>query len=81
MEVLTRQTFEAARDGDPSAMLLLEKAAEEGSKDAEAILLQLVRETMATNGSEDFQANFKRVAAANPTLHEAYLNANGVKSW
>ena len=81
MDGLTRATFNSARDGDPSAMTLLETAAEEGSKNAEGILLQLTRETMAANGSEDFHANFTRVADANPTLHRAYLNSNGVKSW
>lgn len=79
MEVLTRATFNAARDGDPTAMLQMEKAAEEGSKEAGPILLELVRETMAANGSEDFNANFYRVAVANPKLHESYLNSNGVK--
>lgn len=81
MEGLTRATFNSARDGDPTAVLQMEKAADEGSKDAEAILLQLVRETMAANGSDDFKANLTRVADANPFLHRAYLNGNGAKNW
>ena len=81
MEVLTRATFNAASDGDATAMLQMEKAAEEGSKDAGPILLQIIRETMAANGSDDFKANFTRVAEANPRLHEAYLNANGVRQY
>ena len=79
MEVLTRATFNAARDGDPTAMLQMEKAAEEGSPDAGPILLELVRETMAANGSDDFKGSLYRVAVANPKLHESYLNANGVR--
>ena len=76
MEVFTRAVFNAACDGEPSAVALLETVAEVGSKRAEGILLQLIRETMATNGSSDFKANFERVAAANPQLHAAYLNGN-----
>ena len=79
MELLTRATFNAACDGEPSAMALLETAAEVGTKDAEKILIQLTRENMAATGDNDFNATFARVAEANPLLHEAYLNGNGSK--
>ena len=78
MDVLTRATFIAARDGDPSAVLLMERAASEGSKEAEGILLQLTRENMAETGEQDFVLAFTRTAAANEILHRAYLNANSV---
>ena len=76
-----RATFRAAQQGDEAAEAKLMEFAVVGDKDAEAILLQLTRENMAAAGEDDFKAAFTRVAAANPTLHEAYLNANGVKSW
>ena len=78
MMTLTRATFNAARDDDPSAVLAMEQAASEGSKDAETILLQLTRENMAETGESDFVLAFARTAAANQQLHLAYLNANGV---
>jgi len=81
MEVLTRAVFNAARDGDASAMALLETAAEVGTKAAEKILLQLTRENMAATGEKEFNVAFPRVAEANPELHRAYLNANGTKNW
>ncbi len=79
MEVLTRAVFNAARDGDASAMAMLETAAEVGTKAAEKILLQLTRENMAETGDSDFVLAFTRTAAAIPTLHRAYLNCNGSK--
>ena len=79
MEGLTRQTFNAALDGNPTAMLQMKDAADDGSKDAEGILLQLVRENQAATGERDFVVAFTRVAEANPTLHRAYLNCNGSK--
>ena len=79
MDVLTRATFNAARDGDKSAVLLMEQAASEGSKEAEGILLQLTRENMAETGEQDFVLAFTRTAAANELLHRAYLSGNGTK--
>ena len=35
---------------------------------------------MAETGSDDFRATFDRVAKADPELHKAYLNSNGVKN-
>lgn len=46
----------------------------------EAKLMELTNENMAKTGSDDFQANFMRTCRANPKLHKAYLDANGVKS-
>ncbi len=79
MTVLTRAVFNAAKDGNPSAMALLESAAEVGTKDAEFLLLELTRENQAETGETDFAVAFNRVAAANPILHTAYLNANGTR--
>ncbi len=79
MEGLTRAIFNAATDGDPTAMLQMEKAADEGSKDAEGILFQLVRENQAATGESNFRVALTRVAEANPRLHIAYLNCNGTK--
>jgi len=79
MEMLTRVVFDAARDGNPSAMALLEAAADVGTKEAEGLLLQLTRENQAETGEKDFMAAFIRVAAANPLLHKSYLNGNGKK--
>ena len=76
MDGLTRATFNSAMDGDASAMAALETAAEVGSKEAEGILLQLVRENMLATREEDFAAAFQRVTDAHPQLHQAYLNAN-----
>jgi len=81
MEVLTRATFNAARDGDPTAMLQMEKAAEEGSRDAGPLLIQLTRDNMAATGESNFNVAFPRVAGANLKLLEAWLNANGVKPY
>lgn len=78
MEVLTRAVFNKACDGDPLAVALLKAVAPEGSKAAEPILLQLIRERMAATGESDFAAAFSREAAANPLLHSAYLNANNI---
>ncbi len=47
--------------------------------DAEAQLHHLTRKNMAETGEDDFRVSFNRVAAANPKLHKAYLNSNGVK--
>ncbi len=77
MNVFTRATFDAACNGDPLAKALLVAVAQEGSKDAEGILLQLTRENQAATGEKDFAAAFARVSAANPKLHRAYLNAVG----
>ena len=79
MEELTRAIFNAATDGDQAAMLQMEKAADEGSKDAEGILFQLIRENQAVTGEKDFAVAFTRVAEANKLLHIAYLNCNGTK--
>lgn len=77
---LKKMTFDAACKGDPAAIALMQAAADEGSKDAEAILLQLTRENMAKTGEKDFTVAFNRVAAANSLLHIAYLNGNSVKA-
>ena len=77
MDAFTRVIFNKARDGDPSAMALLETVAQEGSKNAEGILFQLIRENQAATGERDFAVAFSLVAEANPKLHRAYLNANG----
>lgn len=79
MEGLTRVIFNAATDGDKAAMLQMEKAADEGSKDAEALLFQLTRENQVATGESNFGVAFARVAEANQLLHIAYLNCNGPK--
>jgi len=38
------------------------------------------RVIMAETGSDDYRATFMRVAKADPELHRAYLDSNGVKN-
>jgi len=47
--------------------------------DPEAKLEALTFKNMAENGKDDFRACFMRVAKANPKLHKAYLDSNGIK--
>ena len=42
-------------------------------------LMVLTRKNMSESGEVDFAVAFSATAAANPKLHRAYLDANGVK--
>ena len=57
----------------------LEKDGDDDIDNPEAELLVLTRKNMSESGEKDFHAAFSATAAANPKLHRAYLDANGVK--
>ena len=73
-----RATFRAAQQGDESAEARLKEFAIIGEKDAEAVLFEEVRKVQL-KAKFSFQEAFDRVIAADPVLHLAYLNSNGVK--
>ncbi len=52
---------------------------EDDDADPEAKLMALTYKNMAENGKDNFRACFMRIAKANPKLHKAYLDANGIK--
>jgi hypothetical protein len=72
-----KKMFSVKAESGKGAFSRSGEESEEGNPEEE--LLALVNENMADTGESNFSAAFSRVCAANPKLHRAYLDDNGVK--
>jgi len=71
------KTMFSVKDVDQQTGLHKDQNDNGDSDNPEAELLTLVRKNQADTGEKDFSVSFSAVAAANPKLHKAYLDANG----
>ena len=72
-----RKLFSVKKKGE--SMSFEREGGNESFDNPEDELFTLTRKNMASSGEKNFQAAFSATCVANPELHLAYLNSNGVK--